>query len=154
MRSTHCGCSGTIPLQHLPSQHLSGWHREQWAPQKAAWLLTAFLHWTFSTTTSVTLKLLVTCVWVRSYLIHSWQGRELTLFPSRGKRKAHVSVRSMLSACWQWHVLLPLCKHFSPERVLRNAFVHSCRTWEVHRCSQGSSKFRFTGHFSRSIISS
>lgn len=90
MSSTHCGCLGTSPLQHLPTQHLSGWHRRRWAPQKAAWLLTAFLRWTFSTTTSVTLKLSVTCVWVRSYLIHSRQGREvLTLFfPPKGKKKS------------------------------------------------------------------
>ena len=69
----------TSPPWHLPTQHQPSWHRKQQTPQKAARLFTVFPSQTFSTTISMTLKLSLTCVWVRSHLTCSQQNREILL---------------------------------------------------------------------------
>lgn len=128
----------TSPPWHLPTQHQPSWHRKQQTPQKAAWLLTVFPSQAFSTAISMTLKLWLSCVRVRSRLICSQQNR-IEIFSCFFFFFFFlvffffiVTVRSMFSACWQLHVLLPICKCFLPEGALRNAFIHSCRTW---RCA-------------------
>lgn len=65
----------TSPPWHLPTQHQPSWHRKQQTPQKAAWLLTVFPSQAFSTAISMTLKLWLSCVRVRSRLICSQQNR-------------------------------------------------------------------------------
>lgn len=108
--------------------HLPGWQGRQQTPQKSFRLLMTFRGQTFSTTISVTLKLSALCVWVRSHLILSQQGRELFkhFFFFSGEKKKNKTkspqIRSTLSACQQLHVLLRVCKYFSSRRMLRNAF--------------------------------